>query len=61
VKISDGITTTGEIKRIIAHEKVSGFLTVEEGHFMEDSIVDDQPLVINLKNTGLVVITGCAH
>lgn len=61
VKIADGITTTGEIQRTTAYEKVSGFLTVEGGRFTEDSIVDDQALVINLKNKGLVVITGCAH
>lgn len=61
VKITDGITTTGEIQHTTTYEKVSGFLTVEEGRFIEDSIVDDQALVISLKNKGLVVITGCAH
>lgn len=60
-KIADGITTTGEIQRTTNYEKVSGFLTVEEGRFTKDSIIDDQALVINLKDKGLVVITGCAH
>lgn len=61
VKIADGVTTTGEVTRITKYEKVTGFLTVEEDHFVEDFVVDDQALVINLKNKGLVVVTGCAH
>jgi len=61
VKIADGVTTTGEITRITDYEKVSGFLMVEEDHFIEDFVVDDQALVINLKSKGLVVVTGCAH
>jgi 7,8-dihydropterin-6-yl-methyl-4-(beta-D-ribofuranosyl)aminobenzene 5'-phosphate synthase len=61
VKIADGIMTTGEIQRTTMYEKVSGFLTVEDARFTEDSIIDDQALVINLKNKGLAVITGCAH
>ncbi len=61
VEIADGVKTTGEIARITKYEKVAGFLTVDEGHFVEDSIVDDQALVINLKNKGLVIVTGCAH
>jgi 7,8-dihydropterin-6-yl-methyl-4-(beta-D-ribofuranosyl)aminobenzene 5'-phosphate synthase len=61
VKVADGITTTGEIQRTTTYEKASGFLTVEDGRFKEDSIIGDQALVVNLKNKGLVVITGCAH
>jgi len=61
LEIADGMTTTGEIQRTTIYEKVSGFFTVEEGRFIEDFVLDDQALVINLKNKGLVVITGCAH
>lgn len=61
VKIADSITTTGEIPRTTTYEKTDKFLTVEGGRFKEDSMMDDQALVINLKNKGLVVITGCAH
>jgi len=60
VKIFDDITTTGEIKRV-TYEKSTGFFTVENGHFMEDPILDDQALIINIKNKGLIIITGCAH
>lgn len=61
VKIADGVITTGEIPRMTTYEKVSGFLTVEEERLTDDLIVEDQALVVNLKDKGLVVITGCAH
>lgn len=61
VLIADDITTTGEIERVTSYEKVNGFLTVEQGQFISDSIMDDQALVINLEGKGLVVVTGCAH
>jgi 7,8-dihydropterin-6-yl-methyl-4-(beta-D-ribofuranosyl)aminobenzene 5'-phosphate synthase len=61
VKIANGITTTGEIARETAFEEVKGFWTVEDERFVEDKIMDDQALLVNVRNKGLVVITGCAH
>jgi 7,8-dihydropterin-6-yl-methyl-4-(beta-D-ribofuranosyl)aminobenzene 5'-phosphate synthase len=61
VKIADGIMTTGEIARVSAYEKPKGFLTLENGRFVEDAFADDQALIINLRDKGLVIVTGCAH
>jgi len=61
VKIADGITTTGEVPRITAFEKVRGFWGVHNGRFLLDMMLDDQSLVIDVENKGLVVISGCAH
>jgi len=61
VKILDGVVTSGEIARENAFEKAGGFWTVEDGCFIEDPIIDDQALFVNVKDKGLVVITGCAH
>ncbi len=61
VKIANGITTTGEIPRTTDFEKIGGFLTVHNNRLIEDVMLDDQALIINLENKGLVVISGCAH
>jgi 7,8-dihydropterin-6-yl-methyl-4-(beta-D-ribofuranosyl)aminobenzene 5'-phosphate synthase len=59
--LTNGVMTTGEIQRDANFEKVEGFRTVMEDELMEDVMVDDQALVVNIQNKGLVVITGCAH
>jgi 7,8-dihydropterin-6-yl-methyl-4-(beta-D-ribofuranosyl)aminobenzene 5'-phosphate synthase len=61
VKIADGITTTGEVPRITAFESVRGFWTVHNRKFVEDKMLDDQSLVIDVEDKGLVVVAGCAH
>ena len=61
VKILDGVLTSGEIARETTFEKAEGFWTVEDERFIEDQIIDDQALLVNVKDKGLVVITGCAH
>jgi len=61
VKIADGITTTGEVPRRTEFEKVRGFWTVQNGRFLESSMLDDQSLVIDVESRGLVVVTGCSH
>jgi 7,8-dihydropterin-6-yl-methyl-4-(beta-D-ribofuranosyl)aminobenzene 5'-phosphate synthase len=61
VKILNGVVTSGEIARETTFEKAEGFWTVEDGRFIKDQIIDDQALLINVKDKGLVVITGCAH
>jgi 7,8-dihydropterin-6-yl-methyl-4-(beta-D-ribofuranosyl)aminobenzene 5'-phosphate synthase len=61
VKIADGIITTGEVPRITSFEKIRGFWTVQNGSFVEDVMLDDQSLIIDIENKGLVVVAGCAH
>jgi 7,8-dihydropterin-6-yl-methyl-4-(beta-D-ribofuranosyl)aminobenzene 5'-phosphate synthase len=61
VRIASGVMTTGEVERVTNFEQSERFWKVEDEHFVEDSMVDDQALLINVKNKGLVVITGCAH
>ncbi|MCW4033739.1 MAG: MBL fold metallo-hydrolase [Candidatus Bathyarchaeota archaeon] len=59
--IAESITTTGEVPRITSFEKVEGFSLVENESLQNDDMVDDQSLVINVENKGLVIIAGCAH
>jgi 7,8-dihydropterin-6-yl-methyl-4-(beta-D-ribofuranosyl)aminobenzene 5'-phosphate synthase len=61
IKLAEGVFTTGEVARDTIFEKVAGFVTLEEGMFKEDAIIDDQALVVNVQDKGLVVISGCAH
>ena len=65
-----GIYTTGFIPRKISfegpqepsHEHAPGLYQVSaDGEYGLDHVLDEQGLVINVKNKGLVVITGCAH
>jgi len=61
VVVSEGIVATGEIERLTPYEKPQGFWTVEDERFIEDTVQDDQALILNLEDKGLVVISGCAH
>jgi 7,8-dihydropterin-6-yl-methyl-4-(beta-D-ribofuranosyl)aminobenzene 5'-phosphate synthase len=61
VMLAAGVATSGEIARETDFEKTEGFWTVEEDRFVEDPMNDEQALLINVKDKGLVVITGCAH
>ncbi|MBN2478764.1 MAG: MBL fold metallo-hydrolase [Parachlamydiales bacterium] len=54
--------TTGEIPRCTSFEKAS--LTtwrMNNNQIEVDPILDDQGLVFNIKDKGLVIISGCAH
>lgn len=61
VKIAEDIITTGEIERTTEFEDVKGFITVEDDVFKDDLILDDQALIFNMEDKGLVVVSGCAH
>jgi 7,8-dihydropterin-6-yl-methyl-4-(beta-D-ribofuranosyl)aminobenzene 5'-phosphate synthase len=61
VPIATGVIASGEIPRETAFEKVEGFWTIADGHFIQDSIPDDQSVTLNVREKGLVVISGCAH
>ena len=61
VTITNGVMTSGEVERSTPFERVEGFWTISGGKFKEDMLLDDQALVVNLRQKGLVVISGCAH
>ena len=56
------VLVTGEIPRVTAFEKgMPGALIRHGGEPVRDTFADDQSIVIDLKDKGLVVISGCAH
>jgi len=53
---------TGEIPRETAFEHaLPGSMREENGDLVPDHVVDDQAVVVRVRDCGLVVITGCAH
>ena len=60
--LDDTILVTGEVERTTAFEKgMPNALIEKDGDLVPDPIKDDQALVMNLKDRGLVVISGCSH
>ena len=60
--LNASILVTGEIERTTEFEKgMPNALIERDGRLERDPIQDDQALVINLKDKGLVIISGCSH
>ncbi|MEJ2719171.1 MAG: MBL fold metallo-hydrolase [Deltaproteobacteria bacterium] len=59
---NDTVLATGQIPRVTSFEiGFPGAVMEVEGELVTDPIEDDQSLVVNLGEKGLVVISGCAH
>ena len=61
VQISNGLMTTGEVARLTDFETAKGFWKVEGENFVQDEMIDEQAVLTNVKDRGLVVISGCSH
>ncbi|MEM3677510.1 MAG: MBL fold metallo-hydrolase [Candidatus Bathyarchaeia archaeon] len=61
ITITSGIRTSGEIPLNTSYEKPKGFWKMGGAGLVEDSMTDEQALIIGLKDKGLVVVAGCAH
>ena len=60
--IMPGIITTGEVRRRTEFEKArTGLETTENGMVVDDLMLDDISVIANVKDRGLVIITGCSH
>jgi 7,8-dihydropterin-6-yl-methyl-4-(beta-D-ribofuranosyl)aminobenzene 5'-phosphate synthase len=56
------VLSTGEVERTTPFETGISWTEMKiDGAWTRDRFIDDQALVINVKNKGLVVISGCAH
>jgi len=61
VRISEHITTSGEIPMVTGFERIPSTLCVKDGgRLVPDRLMDDQALFITTE-WGLVVILGCGH
>jgi len=64
LELIPGFLFTGEVERTTAFEETGGvscFTIDGEGNLVPDSLKDDISVVINVKDKGIVIITGCAH
>jgi len=60
--LDDAILVTGEVERTTDFEKgMPNALVEKDGRLQPDPFKDDQAVVVNLKEKGLVVISGCSH
>jgi len=56
------LLVTGGVERKTAFEKgMPGMEMLEDGSWVPDPIRDDQAIVLNVRDKGLVVLSGCAH
>lgn len=68
LEIGPGMIATGQIPRDVDFEAPPASIEVEnaaiqirDGHMCADEVPDDQALVINVGNDGIVVLVGCSH
>ncbi|MFX1277424.1 MAG: hypothetical protein ACFFAT_20590, partial [Promethearchaeota archaeon] len=62
IKLSSGIVTSGEIEIFDENELTKGiYLMKSRKEFAKNTFRDEISLYINVKDDGLVVITGCGH
>ncbi|OYT27100.1 MAG: MBL fold metallo-hydrolase [Thermoprotei archaeon ex4572_64] len=62
LKLCEGVLFSGQIERYGHPEFCEGMYVVrDDGEIVEDKMLDDSALIINVKDKGLVIITGCGH
>jgi len=62
MRIMPGLITTGEVARVTGFEEVGmSLLTIENGHYREDEMLDDISVIAHIEDKGIVIVTGCSH
>ncbi|GAK54875.1 metallo-beta-lactamase domain protein, putative [Candidatus Vecturithrix granuli] len=62
LQLFPGVSTTGEVKRQTDFEDAGLDLKMlEQGKIQEDRLKDDIAVIANVKDKGLVILTGCSH
>jgi len=61
VMIAPGVFLSGPITIYNTDEVTKGLLILKDGTMMRDTFRDELSLYINVKNKGLIVLTGCGH
>lgn len=61
-EIMPGVVSTGEIERVTSFENTEiGSYNLKNGELFLDQILDDMSIIINVKDKGIVIVTGCSH
>jgi len=62
VKLYEGIITSGEIELVDPEEVTKGlYIMKSRKEFKDHTFRDETSIYINIKDKGLVIITGCGH
>ncbi len=62
VQICPGVYFTGEVLRYGYPEYTPDMYVLrDDGRLIRDSMTDDAALLVNLKDRGLIILTGCGH
>ncbi|MFX0033908.1 MAG: hypothetical protein ACFE9C_06510 [Candidatus Hodarchaeota archaeon] len=62
IKLSEGITTSGEIEIFDENELTKGiYLMKSRNEFEKNTFKDEISIYISIKDKGLVILTGCGH
>ncbi len=63
MNLVEGVIISGEVERITDFEArgIGTYNLNEEGYLEKDRLLDDFSVAVNIKDKGIVIITGCAH
>lgn len=61
IQLIGGFFSTGEVERTTSYEPVENVFELKDGEIVQDPELDDMSLIINVKNRGLVILTGCSQ
>jgi len=68
LEVGPGVLATGEIPRETDFEMPpqridtpNALIQLHNGHMAPDAVVDDQALVINVGQDGIIIFSGCSH
>lgn len=60
--IVQGAYLTGKVEQVTDYEKIPPFFVAKRGdQFVQEDFIGEQAIVLNAKDKGLVVLSGCAH
>lgn len=61
IQLIGGFFSTGEVERTTSYERAENVFELKDGEMVQDLELDDVSLIINVKNRGLVILTGCSQ
>lgn len=62
IQLMPGLTTTGEVPRLTDFEHPGHTrYTIRDGRIEVDMMEDDVSVVANVRDCGIVIVTGCSH
>ncbi len=61
IHLAPGVWTSGEIETPLKEELSTGLYVQKNGDVLSDDFRDEISIFINVKNKGLMILTGCGH